>query len=424
MPEHRDRPRRPPDRPGVAADPAAAGAPGGRRPLGHVGGPARTRGEPDAADLLRRVVEGPEPDLPDRLTHPFHAYPGRMHPEVARRVLAARPAARTVLDPFVGGGTTLVEAMVAGREVAGVDINPVALLISRARTALLGEAERRAFAVQAREISERVFAAARRREGVRLSAAARSQSRWYGPHVLMELQGLVDAVQAVPEPRLRDLHRAVLSSILVKVSVQKADSAAEATPRQVGRGTASTLFGRKAEELAGMLGELAAAVPPGTPPPLLLLADARVLPGIGDVTVDLVLTSPPYPGTYDYLAHQARRLPWLGLQSHRAAADRAEIGARRRGGRGEEGWREEQGAWLRAVRRVLRPGGEAFVLLGDGVVDGAPWRADAALADLAPAAGLEAVAVASQERPHFHRASAEAFRGEPRCEHLALLRRP
>ena len=38
-----------------------------------------------------------------------------------------------VLDPFVGSGTTLLEAKVMGRNSLGLDINPVATLISQAK---------------------------------------------------------------------------------------------------------------------------------------------------------------------------------------------------------------------------------------------------------------------------------------------------
>ena len=71
-----------------------------------------------------------------RATQGFHAYPARLHPEAARLLLEALPG-ESLVDPFCGGGTLLVEGLIAGRRVYGSDLNPIATLVSTARTALL-----------------------------------------------------------------------------------------------------------------------------------------------------------------------------------------------------------------------------------------------------------------------------------------------
>lgn len=71
----------------------------------------------------------------DGLTHNFYRYPARMAPELARAVIEAftRPG-DTVLDPFVGGGTTIVEALATGRRALGVDINSLATFVTEVKT--------------------------------------------------------------------------------------------------------------------------------------------------------------------------------------------------------------------------------------------------------------------------------------------------
>src|SRR3972149_3965760 len=69
------------------------------------------------------------------LTHAFHPYPGRFHPRPPRLVLAeVALAGETLLDPFMGGGTALVEANLLGLHAVGNDLNPVAALVARERT--------------------------------------------------------------------------------------------------------------------------------------------------------------------------------------------------------------------------------------------------------------------------------------------------
>jgi hypothetical protein len=68
-------------------------------------------------------------------THCFHPYPAMMIPQVARRLIKMyAKKGDIVLDPFCGSGTVLVEAQMAGMNSYGVDINPLALLIARAKT--------------------------------------------------------------------------------------------------------------------------------------------------------------------------------------------------------------------------------------------------------------------------------------------------
>jgi hypothetical protein len=72
------------------------------------------------------------------LTHCYHDYPARMIPQIAAHLLerfAPQPA--ILLDLYCGTGTSLVEGLIRGHEAHGTDLNPLARLISRAKTAPL-----------------------------------------------------------------------------------------------------------------------------------------------------------------------------------------------------------------------------------------------------------------------------------------------
>lgn len=70
-----------------------------------------------------------------------YQYPAMMVPalqrELAKLLFRLQPNLRTVADPFVGSGTVLCEAMLAGKQFIGQDINPLAVLISKMRHACL-----------------------------------------------------------------------------------------------------------------------------------------------------------------------------------------------------------------------------------------------------------------------------------------------
>lgn len=75
-------------------------------------------------------------------THGFYHYPARFSPAIARAVidLFSEPG-DWILDPFMGGGTSVIEGLASGRKVAGVDINTLAHFVSQVRTTPLSRSE-------------------------------------------------------------------------------------------------------------------------------------------------------------------------------------------------------------------------------------------------------------------------------------------
>jgi hypothetical protein len=73
-------------------------------------------------------------------THNFYRYPARFSPKFVRSVIEkfSNPG-DLVADPFMGGGTTLVECLALGRESIGFDISSLATFIAEVKTAVYSE---------------------------------------------------------------------------------------------------------------------------------------------------------------------------------------------------------------------------------------------------------------------------------------------
>ena len=84
---------------------------------------------------LQRVIDTTAYTSESGATHNFYHYPARFSPSVARHVIEmfSQPG-DWVMDPFMGGGTSMIEAMALGRRALGVDINALAHFVATVRT--------------------------------------------------------------------------------------------------------------------------------------------------------------------------------------------------------------------------------------------------------------------------------------------------
>lgn len=68
-------------------------------------------------------------------THGMHTYPAMFIPQVARRLLENySQRGDTICDIFCGSGTALVESRLLGRNSYGIDLNPLAIFLAKAKT--------------------------------------------------------------------------------------------------------------------------------------------------------------------------------------------------------------------------------------------------------------------------------------------------
>lgn len=87
------------------------------------------------------------------LTHRFYRYPARFSPTFAAAAIRqfSKPGA-LILDPQMGGGTAIVEALTLGRRTVGCDVNSLAVFIAGVKTTPLSGTERRALTRWAEEV--------------------------------------------------------------------------------------------------------------------------------------------------------------------------------------------------------------------------------------------------------------------------------
>jgi DNA modification methylase len=397
------------------------------------------------ATVLVEALEAAQKDreTAETLTHPFHTYPARLHPASAKVLVEfiSAGAGRTqpILDPFCGSGTVLVEARASGLRTVGVDLNPLAVLIARAKTWTAPPRRRKALREKGHSLAAASLAAGkaarrssageqtaplRRVKGFDPNARNRRLASWFAPHVRRELEDLAARLDELrgEDAELADVLTACLSAILYKVSSRTSDTDSTWIDRNVARGQAARLFAQRVDLLVAGLDDLSKVH--ASIPEVFELDVRKLSEVVPDGSAAGIVTSPPYAGTYDYAEHQRLRFDFLGLR-HRDL-DAGELGSRRSF---EDDPHEALRKWKKALAGMvdrmttaLAPGRAAAIVIGDSVAKG---RALYALDDLREALTSDVVieAWASQERPMLGSVERRAFGDRPKAEHIVVLRR-
>jgi hypothetical protein len=309
-------------------------------------------GTPQDKKALRLALDvSPDEESTLGHVHGFHSYPARLHPETARLLVAGfSRASAVVLDPFCGSGTVLVEARLAGRRALGVDVNPLAVELSLLKANGPGAAW-----------AERLFSAAdqvAKHADDRRRAKAGATHRYgeedvtlFAPHVLLELDGIRDGIAELRNEPIERALLLVLSAVLTKVSLRAGDTGRREEPKRLSSGYTIRFFLKRAEDLVRRLEEASKFLPQRAPAAAVMHGDARDLRDVKSGTVDLVVTSPPYPG--EPLRDLRDRRPPTRPQRVVPACDpalqeRDGAVARRDAPRAREGWlRADRGCGLR-----------------------------------------------------------------------------
>lgn len=375
---------------------------GQRRSVSQHGGRIDSAGDANVAALLVKAWRSIAGEG-RRLTHGIHAYPARLHPDVVRFLIEqfSQPG-DIVVDPFAGSGTTLVESLALGRRAFGSDVNPIANAIERVKTVRRPGPARRAIEQAASDIAN--FALRTVRAGwddeqptpVELQPFLRS----FEPDILRELAILKDGISRVADPETRYALTVVFSSILVRVSNRRAETSDEEREGRAPSGAASRMFRDRAVELGAALADLSREAPKDAPDPLVARADALRLP-LRDRCAKLVLTSPPYLGTYDYFGVQELRGSLLGLDLR--ATQTHEIGSRGSAAAHPASalprFRDDLVVSFDEVRRVLADDGTFVLIIGDSSVRGRHVDGMRIAEEAVTGAKMRCIAVASETRP-------------------------
>jgi hypothetical protein len=246
------------------------------------------------------LVEGARDARPvSGLTHNFYRYPARFSPAFVRAAIEMFTApGDTIFDPYAGGGTSLVEALVLGRHAVGVDISQLAEFVATVKTTVLEKDELKALTAWATRLADVVHL---RRSSVHFADHAERgyykhlnhPSRWRLRRAIEQALGSAIALRS---PRQEAFARCV-----VLRTAQWALDGRKKLPSMIE--FRETLADFASEMIAGAR-ELHAAVAEQVAAPTVRIfnrssAGLEEEPSLASIPPPkLVITSPPYPGIH------------------------------------------------------------------------------------------------------------------------------
>lgn len=243
-----------------------------------------------------------------------HPYPAKFISDLPAAFLDALPLRKgsVVLDPFCGSGTTVAEAQRRGFESVGIDLNPIACLMARVKTAQVPDGIEDSIAHLVSAIDGDSVAV----------PTIPNLSHWFKLPIQDALARLTAAVDSIPESH-QDFVRLAISSIVVRVSNQESDTRYAAVEKSVKADDVKNAFQRSCDRLLSALRsrdyDLVSARVINSD---LLQVDTSALRG----KIGAIITSPPYPNAYEYWLYHKYRMWWLGYDPLRVKEK--EIGAR------------------------------------------------------------------------------------------------
>jgi DNA modification methylase len=338
------------------------------------------------------------------------------------------PDRGTILDPFAGVGTTLVEAALMGHDVIGFEINPYAALACQAK---INAFKLRQFYYDA--VTNGFLPVSEPPSGFKTRKA------FYSPAVLRKVLIVQDFIDQLNDVQIQEIFRLAFASTMVQYSNYSYEPSL---------GTRSAAGKNDIEDFP-VLDAIAEKLDKIVLDVQWIVGNAQFIPTKARIinssffdcqkhleaaSVDLAITSPPYLNNYHYIRNTRPHLYWLGfaekpndtkilehqnfgkywqtvrelntvnLDFPNPPADLIEqIACLRtlnleRGIYSGNGWANYAASYfndcyrfVQTLRYVLKPGCSAFIVIGNSILQGVMIPTDLYLSQIAESAGLELV---------------------------------
>lgn len=308
------------------------------------------------------------------LTHSLHRYSSKFIPQIASTLIDKLTSPGDwILDCFCGSGTTLVESNLLRRHSIGIDLNPLACLISKAKTVPLGQNSSKLISEFLTRVKKDINMLRGQTTLDNLhydwspKPFDKELERWYHLNSLNELLIIREHIDRIQDQNIKNLVRVSFSEIL-----RRSSRASSSFPNLMidknRKAVINTfeLFERKVDVNFRRVLEYSVACN-SEYIPFVVEGDSRQM-CLGDACMDLVICHPPYVGAIPYAEFLKLSFLWLGLDDK--FYDSVLIGGKRHNKHVLERFIESIKLVLKEISRVLKPYKCCAIVIGNPQVHG------------------------------------------------------
>lgn len=362
-------------------------------------------------------------------THGFHSYPAKFTPQIVNKYLNLYcKQGFNILDPFCGSGTTLVEGVLNGLNSVGIDLNPIAYIISRAKTnkyssqdiqiirnfisELLPSFDKNLFYENTVFYEEKV-----------IIPDFPNRDHWFEENISYDLALLKKKIDKLSNVNVRDLLYCAFSKIIVKVSNQDSEVRYTAKKKNHPTGIVFSSFIDTVKNYLDAISNIEYSIN----------AKAEVYNGdtyeilikYPDNHFDFIITSPPYINTFDYYLYHKQRMFWLGYD-HRPVR-KNEIGNHHRIDTkkfevAKEEYIDSMTKIMNELSRVSKPNSYFVMIIGDGIVDGITIDMSNVISEICKKSNYSIENVESVNLSDITKSFNKKFSNAPKKEHTIILK--
>lgn len=261
------------------------------------------------------------------LTHWIYPYKGKFHPQMIRSLLNIIGAERgdTILDPFVGSGTTAVETQLLGINCAAFDVSPLCILMSKVKTESI-------------EALDQIL-----KYGHSVSPSTRKLSQ---SALFTEI-----TVENMPDEKVGNFYK-MAEMIAFSDESRRHKDFSKSFHLNIEKMSKSVADFKAVKDRLGLqLGRVE-----------IKQGDAREL-SLQDKSVDGIITSPPYSIALNYVANDAHALKALGYDLNSIKEDF--IGVRGTGSEKFRLYNADMSRCFKEMYRVLKPNRYCVIVIGN-----------------------------------------------------------
>ena len=359
-----------------------------------------------------------------------HPFPARMAPGLALDVIGECKKPLRVLDPMSGAGTVLAVAHSNGHHAVGVDLDPLAVLISRVWTTAVDVEAVRDTASTVLNNARRIFVSLSTRDAYPRNADSETRQftkYWFDDYARRQLASLATAIERTRVSTIREALWCAFSRLIIskQSGASLAMDLSHSRPHRKFKRAPAKPFHKFLTAVDRVTTNcIDVRSPTCGPATQVYQGDARDL-DLRDRSIDLVVTSPPYLNAIDYLRCSKFSLVWMGysighLRRVRSTTVGTEVGM---DARDDQGIQEILSALnmqpklparqeamlaryisdmrraLGEISRVLARRGRAVYVVGENTVRGTFIRNAMIVEAVAGTAGLKCIARRSRELP-------------------------